>query len=297
LLRQLIKFLTFVGIAIIAFSLNIAQAQSAKNIFGSTTHVNYRPVADPQEISLSKLQPVSITLSAYDANGDSLVFKIISGPTQGSLISFDPNAGTVTYSPANGFSGSDSFTFAANDGLADSEPAPVTITLNTSTPTPTATATVTATATATATATGTPTATATLTPTPTPTASATPVAGKLRVIPRHLKFRARVGEPSKPRTVKISNMGKTSKRYRANPITIISVSSDNPEFVISDNNCSGAVLQPKSEGIKHGTCEVQVTFTPSAVGQVTGLLTIEDNLVSSRETQIPMKGKAKQPKR
>jgi hypothetical protein len=63
-----------------------------------------------------------------DADGDALTAVLVSGPTSGALV-LNPN-GSFTYTPNAGFFGSDSFTYKANDGLADSNVVTVTITVN-----------------------------------------------------------------------------------------------------------------------------------------------------------------------
>jgi len=66
-----------------------------------------------------------------DLDGDVLTAAVITEPAHGSLT---PNAsGTFSYTPAANYSGSDSFTFKANDGLIDSAPATVTITVTAAT--------------------------------------------------------------------------------------------------------------------------------------------------------------------
>jgi hypothetical protein len=47
----------------------------------------------------------------------------VSGPTHGTLSAIDQAAGTVTYTPQAGYSGSDSFSFRSNDGGFDSNAA------------------------------------------------------------------------------------------------------------------------------------------------------------------------------
>jgi hypothetical protein len=71
---------------------------------------------------------VAITLSGYDADGDTLTARIISGPSNGSVITLVDNV--ATYEPDLNFSGSDSFTFKMNDGTFDSATATVSITVN-----------------------------------------------------------------------------------------------------------------------------------------------------------------------
>ncbi|MFN8017205.1 MAG: Ig-like domain-containing protein [Acidimicrobiales bacterium] len=66
-----------------------------------------------------------------DADGDSLTASVLAPPSHGSLsISSD---GSFTYAPASGYTGSDSFTYRANDGQLSSTPGTVTITVLTPT--------------------------------------------------------------------------------------------------------------------------------------------------------------------
>ncbi len=63
-----------------------------------------------------------------DPDGDPLTALLASNPANGTLtLNAD---GAFTYTPATNFSGSDSFTYTANDGALDSNPATVTITVN-----------------------------------------------------------------------------------------------------------------------------------------------------------------------
>ena len=63
-----------------------------------------------------------------DADGDTLTAVLVTGPSHGSL-TLNAN-GSFTYTPAADFTGSDSFTYKANDGTADSNVATVNITVN-----------------------------------------------------------------------------------------------------------------------------------------------------------------------
>jgi hypothetical protein len=62
-----------------------------------------------------------------DANGDNLTAVLQSNVSNGTL-NFSTN-GAFSYQPNTGFSGADSFTYVANDGIADSNVATVTITV------------------------------------------------------------------------------------------------------------------------------------------------------------------------
>lgn len=85
---------------------------------------NSPPVADDQAVSTPEDTPVAITLTASDADGDALTFAIVTGPTDGAVSGTAPD---VTYTPNAGFTGTDSFSFKANDGTVDSNIATVTI--------------------------------------------------------------------------------------------------------------------------------------------------------------------------
>ncbi|WP_158564314.1 trypsin-like serine protease [Jiangella anatolica] len=87
--------------------------------------------------------PVEITLTADDAEGDDVSFKV-SEPGNGTLTTDDDTLTTLVYTPAEGFVGEDSFLYLANDGATDGIPATVTVTVTEAeepTPTPTATPT------------------------------------------------------------------------------------------------------------------------------------------------------------
>ncbi|PXA03035.1 hypothetical protein DDZ13_14045 [Coraliomargarita sinensis] len=86
--------------------------------------VNNVPVANDQSVSTIENVALEITLSASDANDDSLSYTIETPPGNGTLSGTAPN---LIYTPAPDFTGSDSFTFTANDGTAGSNTATVSI--------------------------------------------------------------------------------------------------------------------------------------------------------------------------
>ena len=63
-----------------------------------------------------------------DADLDSLTAELIDPPANGVLVLNED--GSLTYTPAASFSGTDSFTYRASDGVATSDPATVTIQVN-----------------------------------------------------------------------------------------------------------------------------------------------------------------------
>lgn len=72
---------------------------------------------------------VQIPLACSDADGDPLARSITSGPGNGVVGAIDEAAGTITYIPTPGFSGTDSFAFAASDASGPSAVATATITV------------------------------------------------------------------------------------------------------------------------------------------------------------------------
>ena len=91
-----------------------------------TAIVNGTPVANPQSVTTPQDTPVPITLTGSDPESDPLTYAISSSPTHGAL------AGTgalLTYTPAAGYTGTDSFAFTVSDGVNTSTPATVSITV------------------------------------------------------------------------------------------------------------------------------------------------------------------------
>jgi len=81
---------------------------------------NSAPVASNQLMTVSGDAPVSLTLRAPDPDGDPVTCRISSEPLNGSIVDFDPDAGTLTYLPARGYRGPDRVSFAASDGITNS---------------------------------------------------------------------------------------------------------------------------------------------------------------------------------
>ena len=54
-------------------------------------------------------------LSAYDPDGDAIVFEIVKAPQNGSVLLTDREQGTYVYAPRSGFVGSDEFSYVARD--------------------------------------------------------------------------------------------------------------------------------------------------------------------------------------
>lgn len=94
-----------------------------------TADPNSAPVANNQSIAVVEGNSYSGTLSASDADGDALTFRIISAASNGTATITNSSTGAFTYTPSAGAS-SDSFSFRANDGIDDSNTAAVSVTVS-----------------------------------------------------------------------------------------------------------------------------------------------------------------------
>jgi hypothetical protein len=86
-----------------------------------------QPVASDSSALVQEGSAAELTLNATDADGDPLTYTVVSQPLNGTLTGSGPK---VTYTPAQGFSGADSFSFRVSDGVMDSRTATVSITVN-----------------------------------------------------------------------------------------------------------------------------------------------------------------------
>ena len=84
------------------------------------------PVAFSDFVLTGKAEPVLVTLTASDDDGDPLTYTVVSGPAHGTLTGTAP---FLVYTPDPGFTGLDSFTWVANDGALDSNVATTTVTV------------------------------------------------------------------------------------------------------------------------------------------------------------------------
>ena len=104
------------------------------------------PTAADGSVSTPVGTAVPVTLQASDPDSCEVSFSVVSAPAHGSLssLSDDPcaagspnqDSAQVTYTPAAGYTGPDSFTFKADDGTLDSNTATVTVTVTAAPPPP-----------------------------------------------------------------------------------------------------------------------------------------------------------------
>ncbi len=90
---------------------------------------NAAPVANNQAVTVAANTSSTLTLTGGDADNDPLRFLTNSLPAHGTLGAFNPNTGSITYTPAAGYLGADSFTFRTTDNCATSALATVSITV------------------------------------------------------------------------------------------------------------------------------------------------------------------------
>ena len=90
---------------------------------------NTPPTANNDAASTDQEVAVTINVLANDTDPDGDTLRVAS-VTQGANGSVTNNGTNVTYTPNSGFIGTDSFTYVATDGTANSNPATVTVTVN-----------------------------------------------------------------------------------------------------------------------------------------------------------------------
>jgi len=100
--------------------------------------------------------------------------------------------------------------------------------------------------------------------------TATAIGPAVQLSTRTLSFGVQaVGATSAPQTVTVTNSGSTSLTF-----TSITASGD---YAVSGNTCTAPVAPQAS-------CQVSITFTPTATGERDGTLTITDNAFDSPQT-------------
>ena len=87
------------------------------NALTATLGVNIIPVAHAQTVILAEDSSKAITLTATDAEGNTLTYMVVTLPIHGTLSGTAPN---LTYTPSSDFFGIDDFEFLVNDGSLDS---------------------------------------------------------------------------------------------------------------------------------------------------------------------------------
>ncbi len=126
----------FVGNDTFTYQASDTEANSnAASVTVVVNNLNDAPLAQDLTQTLQEDSSVAIQLSATDPDQDTLSFAIVTMPSNGNLTGDGVN---WTYTPADNFSGLDSFTYRANDGVVDSNLATVTLTVSSVNDAPTA---------------------------------------------------------------------------------------------------------------------------------------------------------------
>lgn len=98
---------------------------------GVSTFADVDPtIPSASDVTASGMQdtPISLTLIGASNDGGTVIFATTTSPSHGTL---DAISGTgVTYTPASGYTGPDSFQFVATEGATSSAPATVVLTIN-----------------------------------------------------------------------------------------------------------------------------------------------------------------------
>ena len=120
-----------------SFTVTVSDGTSSDSVTVnvSVNAVNDAPEANDQEQGVQRDAPLVLTLTGSDVENSLLTFEVVDGPEKGSLSDIDQETGDpataeVTYTPNEGATGTDSFTFTVSDGELTSEATTVTLTLN-----------------------------------------------------------------------------------------------------------------------------------------------------------------------
>ncbi|TMP39132.1 hypothetical protein CWB96_20880 [Pseudoalteromonas citrea] len=118
----------FNGTDSIAFIANDGELDSeAAQIAITVTAVNDAPNAQNVSATTEEETPVSVTLNGSDIDGDNVSFIITNQPSNGTATL---SGGQVNYTPNDDFTGTDSFSYQANDGSLTSQTAVADIQVN-----------------------------------------------------------------------------------------------------------------------------------------------------------------------
>jgi len=94
----------------------IPKTRSIKiNVVGSNIPGNNKPIANDQNITIDYETETDFNITGSDADNDTLTFVIDSNTTNGTIVLVDETTGDVTYTPNQGYSGPDHFTFKVID--------------------------------------------------------------------------------------------------------------------------------------------------------------------------------------
>lgn len=91
---------------------------------------NKAPVSSEGKLTMYEGSTGDAVLVASDSDGDILTYSIVTNGIMGTAVITDANTGSYYYTPDPDASGTDSFTFKANDGSQESNIATISVTIN-----------------------------------------------------------------------------------------------------------------------------------------------------------------------
>ncbi len=104
------------------FTFNASDGTVTSNTATASVTVNTPPAVTPASYTTSDIGTVSGTVTANDADGDSVTLAISTPPTKGTVTSFDTSTGDFVYTPDAAEDGADSFEVTASDAAESSAP-------------------------------------------------------------------------------------------------------------------------------------------------------------------------------
>ena len=105
------------------------QSDYSEEVSWTSPSPNSPPVANDGSLTTIEDTLAGGTLSASDADGDALIYSLVSAGSLGTVTLADPATGDYIYTPNPNVTGTDTFSFMVNDGRVDSNVATVTVTI------------------------------------------------------------------------------------------------------------------------------------------------------------------------
>ncbi|MBI2949441.1 MAG: glycoside hydrolase family 9 protein [Verrucomicrobia bacterium] len=112
------------GTAEITIAVSDGEKTASTRFLLTVRTVNHAPVSAPLAFTVMEDTPLAVALAGEDADGDPLVYTVVTWPTKGIL---SGDGARRTYTPLPQQTGSDQFTYKVSDPALDSAPATVTL--------------------------------------------------------------------------------------------------------------------------------------------------------------------------